>query len=146
MYGTPHSTTMNGMGGEVIDSFGTIDPANLSNSGTYHRAVLASVAFVVSRSAACFYRRDRSIARTPRDRSSATVGCLVPSPLAYVLSFFLSPSFKLMPLLVSVMPAPSPAEPSPRGVKRSRTPDHGGNGQTEGDQDDGTCAWERILS
>lgn len=51
-----------------------------------------------------------------------------------------------MPLLVSVMPAPSPAEPSPRGVKRSRTPDHGGNGHTEGDQDDGTCAWERILS
>lgn len=49
-----------------------------------------------------------------------------------------------MPLLVSVMPAPSPAEPSPRGVKRSRTPDHGANGQTDGDQDDGTCAWERI--
>ncbi|KAJ6120068.1 hypothetical protein N7523_004348 [Penicillium sp. IBT 18751x] len=69
MYGTPHSATMNGMGGEVIDGSGTIDPANLSNS-------------------------------------------------------------------VSAMPAPSPAGPSPRGVKRSRTPDHGGNGQTEGDQDD----------
>ncbi|KAJ5587663.1 uncharacterized protein N7459_003428 [Penicillium hispanicum] len=37
---------------------------------------------------------------------------------------------------VSVMPAPSPAETSPRGVKRSRTPDHSGNGHTEGDQDD----------
>lgn len=72
----------------------------------------------------------------------------LPRPVASYLCrvSFLSPSFKLMPLLVSVMPAPSPAEPSPRGVKRSRTPDRGGNGQTEGDQDDGTCAWERILS
>ncbi|OQE17291.1 hypothetical protein PENSTE_c021G08359 [Penicillium steckii] len=70
MYGTPHSlTTMNGMGGDVVDGSGTIDPANLSNS-------------------------------------------------------------------VSGLPAPSPAEPSPRGVKRSRTPDHSGNGYTEGDQDD----------
>ncbi|OQD68697.1 hypothetical protein PENDEC_c032G02291 [Penicillium decumbens] len=69
MYGTPHSATVNGMGGEAVDGSGTIDPANLSNS-------------------------------------------------------------------VSVMPAPSPAEPSPRGVKRSRTPDHGGNGQTGGDQYD----------
>ncbi|KAJ5160334.1 uncharacterized protein N7482_007338 [Penicillium canariense] len=70
MYGTPRShSTMNGLGGEVVDGSGTIDPANLSNS-------------------------------------------------------------------VSAMPAPSPAEPSPRGVKRSRTPDHAGNGHTEGDQDD----------
>ncbi|KAJ5741282.1 hypothetical protein N7533_010691 [Penicillium manginii] len=70
MYGTPHSlNTMNGMGGEVVDGSGTIDPANLSNS-------------------------------------------------------------------VSGLPAPSPAEPSPRGIKRSRTPDHSGNGHTEGDQDD----------
>lgn len=38
------------------------------------------------------------------------------------------------------MPAPSTAEPSPRGVKRSRTPDHSGNGLADGDQDDGTCA------
>jgi len=52
---------------------------------------------------------------------------------------FLSPTFKLIPPLVSGLPAPSPAEPSPRGVKRSRTPDHSGNGHTEGDQDDGTC-------
>ncbi|KAJ5098851.1 hypothetical protein N7532_005852 [Penicillium argentinense] len=59
---------MNGMGGEVVDGSGTIDPANLSNS-------------------------------------------------------------------VSVLPVPSPAEPSPRGVKRSRTPDYSGNGHT-GDQDD----------
>jgi hypothetical protein len=36
------------------------------------------------------------------------------------------------------MPAPSTAEPSPRGVKRSRTPDHSGNGLADGDQDDGT--------
>lgn len=44
------------------------------------------------------------------------------------------------------MPAPSPAGPSPRGVKRSRTPDHGGNGLMDGDQDDGTCAWRSFMS
>lgn len=37
---------------------------------------------------------------------------------------------------VSALPAPSPADPSPRGIKRSRTPDHSGNGQADGDQDD----------
>ncbi|KAJ5664597.1 hypothetical protein N7462_011410 [Penicillium macrosclerotiorum] len=37
---------------------------------------------------------------------------------------------------VSALPAPSPAEPSLRGIKRSRTPDHSGNGHPEGDQDD----------
>lgn len=79
---------MNGMGGEVIDGSGTIDPANLSNSGTYNCAVLASVAFVVSPRSACLSRRDRSIARTPAIDQFATVivGCLVPSPLAYILS------------------------------------------------------------
>lgn len=46
-----------------------------------------------------------------------------------------------MALLVSgIMPAPSPAETSPRGVKRSRSPERSGNGQAEGDQDDGMCA------
>ncbi|KAJ5802623.1 uncharacterized protein N7503_005073 [Penicillium pulvis] len=70
MYGTPHSlSTMNGIGGEVVDGSGTIDPANLSNS-------------------------------------------------------------------VSVLPVPSPAEATPRGIKRTRTPDRSGNGHTEGDQDD----------
>jgi hypothetical protein len=38
------------------------------------------------------------------------------------------------------MPTPSTADPSTRGVKRSRTPDHSGNGLADGDQDDGTCA------
>jgi hypothetical protein len=47
-----------------------------------------------------------------------------------------------MPPLVSVLPAPFPAEPSPRGVKRSRTPDHSENGHTQGDQDDGTCTMD----
>lgn len=59
---------MNGMGAEVVDGSGTIDPANLSNSGTYLRAVQSVVAFVVfpPRSAAsCFCRRDRSVARIP---------------------------------------------------------------------------------
>ena len=51
-----------------------------------------------------------------------------------------SPSCKLIPLLVSTMPAPSTGDPSPRGVKRSRTPDHSGNGLGDGDHDDGTCA------
>ncbi|KAJ5489260.1 hypothetical protein N7539_004150 [Penicillium diatomitis] len=37
---------------------------------------------------------------------------------------------------VSTMPAPPTLEPSPRGVKRSRTPDHSGNGLAIGDQDD----------
>ncbi|KAJ5152056.1 hypothetical protein N7492_010351 [Penicillium capsulatum] len=37
---------------------------------------------------------------------------------------------------VSALPATSPADTSPRGIKRSRTPDHGGNGQADGDQDD----------
>jgi hypothetical protein len=47
--------------------------------------------------------------------------------------------FKLIPLLVSVaLPAHSHAIASPRGVKRSRTPDHMGNGHAEGGQDDGT--------
>lgn len=50
-----------------------------------------------------------------------------------------------MPLLVSVMPVPSPAEATPRGIKRTRTPDRSGNGHTEGDQDDGMCAMGRQL-
>lgn len=50
---------------------------------------------------------------------------------------------KLMPRLVSVLPVPSPAEATPRGIKRTRTPDRSGNGHTEGDQDDGTCAMRR---
>ncbi|KAJ5740650.1 hypothetical protein N7493_000522 [Penicillium malachiteum] len=37
---------------------------------------------------------------------------------------------------VSVLPVPSPAEATPRGIKRTRTPDRSGNGHTEGDQDD----------
>ncbi|KAJ5091836.1 hypothetical protein NUU61_006706 [Penicillium alfredii] len=71
MYGTSHSlSTMNGMGGDVVDGSGTIDPANLNNS--------VSV----------------------------------------------------------VQPALSPADTIPRGVKRSRTPEHSGNGRPDGDQDD----------
>lgn len=52
-------------------------------------------------------------------------------------------AFKLIPLLVSVaLPAHSHAIANPRGVKRSRTPEHR-NGHAEGDQDDGTCAARR---
>lgn len=43
MYGTSHSlSTMNGM--DIIDGSGTIDPANLSNSGMYLIAFLATLA------------------------------------------------------------------------------------------------------
>jgi hypothetical protein len=81
---------MNGMGGEVTDGSGTIDPANLSNSGTYNCAVLASASFVVSPRFACLCCRDRSIARTPAIDQFAIiiVGCLVPSSLAHILSLF----------------------------------------------------------
>lgn len=51
-----------------------------------------------------------------------------------------------MPLLVSVLPVPSPAEATPRGIKRTRTPDRSGNGNTEGDQDDGMCAMGRHFA
>lgn len=51
-----------------------------------------------------------------------------------------------MPLLVSVLPVPSPAEATPRGIKRTRTPDRSGNGHTEGDQDDGMCAMGRHVA
>lgn len=84
---------MNGMGGEVIDGSGTIDPANLSNSGTYHCAVLAAVACVVSRLfCACFHRRDRSIARTPRAighlrQLAASSRCLLPMSCLFPVAF-----------------------------------------------------------
>lgn len=43
MYGTSHSlSTMNSM--DIIDGSGTIDPANLSNSGMYLIAFLATLA------------------------------------------------------------------------------------------------------
>ncbi|KAJ5279807.1 hypothetical protein N7478_005179 [Penicillium angulare] len=37
---------------------------------------------------------------------------------------------------VSALPVPSHAEATPRGIKRTRTPDRSGNGHTAGDQDD----------
>lgn len=55
--------------------------------------------------------------------------------------------FKLIPLLVSVaLPAHSHAIASPRGVKRSRTPDRMGNGHGQGGQDDGTWGSGKALS
>lgn len=71
---------------------------------------------------------------TPRPRSHLIC-------LSYLNTHHLLP--KLMPRLVSVLPVPSPAEATPRGIKRARTPDRSGNGHTEGDQDDGTCAMRR---
>lgn len=61
MYGTPQSvTTMNGMGGDVIDDgSGTIDPANLSNSGMF-RASLFLVAYYC-----CFPARLRFLGLIP---------------------------------------------------------------------------------
>jgi hypothetical protein len=67
MYGTPHSlNTMNGMGGEVVDGSGTIDPANLSNSGMLCCLPVRSVIRPLSRLGvqSCFYR-DLSFAQTP---------------------------------------------------------------------------------
>lgn len=69
-------------------------------------------------------------------------------PIAYpasLPSFFVSyipiAACKLIPILVAVaLPAPSHAIASPRGVKRSRTPERSGNGLADADQDDGTCA------
>lgn len=60
MYGTPQSvTTMNGMGGDVTDGSGTIDPANLSNSGMF-RASLFFVAYYC-----CFPARLRFLGLVP---------------------------------------------------------------------------------
>lgn len=67
MYGTPHSlNTMSGMGGEAVDGSGTIDPANLSNSGMFSCFHLRSVPRPFSRLRVryCFYR-DLSFAQTP---------------------------------------------------------------------------------
>lgn len=155
MYGTPRSlNTMNGMGGEVIDGSGTIDPANLSNSGMFchlpFRSVirpLCAFVFGLASIATCLSRKpptpprahDRFLAIRPKTRARK-----LPCPFSlHSITIFLSPAFKLIPPLVSGLPAPSPAEPSPRGTKRSRTPDHSGNGHTEGDQDDGTCLMGR---
>lgn len=146
---------MNGIGGEVVDGSGTIDPANLSNSGTcYHFPLRFAIPCLLSRGLpvqSYFHRDFLSFAQTLRAMIGSHFFFLAIFPrlcariytLWSLFAFeplpFLSPTFKLIPPLVSGLPAPSPAEPSPRGVKRSRTPDHSGNGHTEGDQDDGTC-------
>ncbi|KUM57516.1 hypothetical protein ACN42_g9674 [Penicillium freii] len=46
------------------------------------------------------------------------------------------------------LPAHSPAIASPRGVKRSRTPDHMGNGHVERDQDDAlaSCLKNKVAA
>lgn len=149
---------MNGMGGEAIDALGTIDPANLSNSGTLNRLPLRYPPPSRFRVPILLPSRDFYLSRKSRSPTRsrsflcgfASISCarIFPSsPPCLLLLVSLSPAFKLIPPLVSVLPAPSPAEPSPRGIKRSRTPDHSGNGHTEGDQDDGTCVmgWECVV-
>lgn len=132
----------------MVDGLGTIDPANLSNSGTFcaptffdRKSSVLSLAFAHPRP---LFQIQRD---SPTRDSARSVRCIRSSiPSSIIICFCPVPvTFKLIPLLVSVMPAPSPAEQSPRGIKRSRTPDHIGNGTIGGDQDDGTCASEEVI-
>jgi len=99
--------------------------------------------FLVSSSiATCFLCAFRSL-QTDHSVKSLYLSSL---PLFFVYSFPIT-AFKLIPLLVAVaLPAPSHAIASPRGVKRSRTPEHRGNGHAEGDRDDGMCGGEAFSN
>ena len=137
MYDTSHSSVsapMNGLGGDLIDGSGTINPAALnSNTGMSHSLFLVHFLFYPG-------------------HASSTV-----ANYALIFCYFFYPVAPLETdnnnynnrwLVAAAFPAPSTAESSntsPRGVKRSRTPDHLHENAPTDDIDDGMCALKLSL-
>ena len=143
MYDTSHSSVsapMNGLGGDLIDGSGTINPAALnSSSGMSQKSLFLALSRILH---FLFYP----------EHASSTV-----ANYALIFCYFFYPVAPLETdnnnynnrwLVAAAFPAPSTAESSntsPRGVKRSRTPDHLHENAPTDDIDDGMCALKLSL-
>lgn len=132
---------MNGLGGDLIDGSGTINPAALnSSSGMSQKSLFLALSRILH---FLFY---------PGHASSTVAN------YALIFCYFFYPVAPLETdnnnnnnnrwLVAAAFPAPSTAESSntsPRGVKRSRTPDHLHENAPTDDIDDGMCALKLSL-
>ncbi|KAI9759094.1 MAG: hypothetical protein M4579_002611 [Chaenotheca gracillima] len=124
MYSTPHPvtttapTTMNGMGSDLVDGSGTINPAALNPAGECPRSVL--VALVDD--ASC---RGLSQNRAHTSHACRSVVSSCPSRRVREAN---NARAAVMSLVLSNHPTVLPPDSSPRGIKRSRSQDsYGGD-------------------
>ena len=134
MYSASHpaSTSINGMGSDMIDPSGTINPAALNTTGI-------SCSFLI------FYL-EQTCARLSASRQHVSLHGKVESPPQTDRIFCHYLGADAFCTVVSVLPTPSSVsahDSSPRGIKRSRSPDLYGEIPHGGEGEDGT--WTGIT-